>query len=67
MEGMAKAAEQIRQLRGLRELRLAVPDARAAAVRRRVAAAVGCLRRGSEFEALTWTERVSEFDAENAR
>jgi hypothetical protein len=51
-----------RHLRGLRELRLVVPDARSAAVRRRIAEQVARLDRGDEEEALTWIEAVSEFD-----
>jgi hypothetical protein len=72
-DNMAAPAERMktmrerRRVRGLRELRLVVPDARAATVRRRVAAAVGRLRRDSEFEALAWIERVSEFDTDASR
>jgi Antitoxin MazE-like len=51
-----------RRARGLRELRLIVPDARSKAVRRRVAKAVAALDRASELEALRWIEAVSEFD-----
>jgi hypothetical protein len=56
-----------RRARGLRELRLVVPDARLATVRRRVAAQVADLGRESEREALNWIEAVSEFDADAAR
>jgi hypothetical protein len=65
---MARAADRMRAMRerrrtrGLRELRLIVPDARSKAVRRRVAKAVGRLDRESELEALRWIEAVSEFD-----
>jgi len=70
---MAAPAERMKTLRerrrerGLRELRLVVPDARAAIVRTRVAAAIAGLRRDGEAEALAWIERVAEFDADAAR
>ncbi len=66
---MAQAAERMkimrerRRARGLRELRLVVPDARSKAVRKRVAKQVAGLDRSRELEALRWTELVSEFDA----
>jgi Protein of unknown function (DUF3018) len=65
---VAEAAERMRAMRerrrarGLRELRLAVPDARSKAVRRRVAKAVAALNRSAELEARRWIETVSEFD-----
>lgn len=49
--------------RGLRELRLIVPDARARAVRRCAAKEVAELNRSHEREAMRWIEAVSEFDA----
>ena len=52
-----------RRTRGLRELRLVVPDSRLQSVRRRVAAEVARLVRTSEDDALIWIEAVSEFDA----
>ena len=52
-----------RRGRGLRELRLVVPDARLATVRKRVAAQASHLDRRQEDEALSWIEAVSEFDA----
>jgi len=58
-----KAMRERRRARGLRELRLIVPDARSKAVRRRVAKAVARLDRSSEIEAMRWIEAVSEFDA----
>jgi hypothetical protein len=67
---MAQAAERMkvmrerRRARGLRELRLVVPDARSKAVRRRVAKQVAALDRSRELEAIRWTESVSEFDAQ---
>ena len=51
-----------RRVRGLRELRLVVPDARSKEVRRRVAAQVAALSPQSEREALDWIEAVSEFN-----
>lgn len=51
-----------RRGRGLRELRLVVPDARLAPVRKRVAAQVDRLDRRHEDETLNWIEAVSEFD-----
>jgi len=57
-----KATRKRRRARGMRELRLALPDARSQEVRRRVAAAVAVLRAQSEREAIDWIEGVSEFD-----
>ena len=65
---MALAAERMRAMRerrrarGLRELRLVVPDPRSKAVRRRVAKAVAALDRERELDAMRWIEAVSEFD-----
>lgn len=56
-----------RRRRGLRELRLVVPDARSKAIRSRIAAQVARLSRDSELEALDWIEEVSEFEADEAR
>jgi len=70
---MAAAAERMRtmrarrQARGMRELRLVVPDARLKSVRQRVSGAVKALRPESEAEALGWIEAVSEFDAGGMR
>jgi hypothetical protein len=67
---MAHAADRMRAMRerrrarGLRELRLIVPDARSKTVRRRVAKAVARLDRNSELAALRWIETVSEFDTQ---
>ena len=55
---------QRRRARGLRELRLVVPDARSRAVRRRVAKQVSGLDPDREREALQWIESISEFDAD---
>jgi len=49
-----------RRLRGLREVRLVVPDARSKAVRRRVARQVAALDRARELEAMNWIEAVAE-------
>jgi Antitoxin MazE-like len=57
-----KAMRQRRRKRGLRELRLVVPDARSPAVRKRVAAEVARLDPKHEEEALRWIEAISEFD-----
>ncbi len=70
---MAEAAARMRTMRarrrqrGLRELRLVVPDARSQAVRDRVAAQVARLNPDSERDALLWIEAVSEFDADDPR
>ena len=66
---MALAAERMRAMRGrrrargLRELRLVVPDPRSKAVKRRVAKAVAALDRERELDAMRWIEAVSEFDS----
>lgn len=62
-----KAMRERRRLRGLRELRLVVPDARSREVRSRMAAQVTRLSPDLEREALAWIESVSEFDADEAR
>lgn len=70
---MAEPAERMKLMRarrrrqGLRELRLVVPDARSAAVRKRIAAQVAKLDPASERDALLWIEAVSEFDADQPR
>ncbi len=70
---MAEPAERMkmmrdrRRARGLRELRLVVPDPRWEVVRRRVAAAVARLNPDSERDALRWIEAVSEFDSDETR
>jgi len=58
-----KALRERRRARGLRELRLIVPDARSKAVLRRVAKEVDGLFRSQELDAMRWIEAVSEFDA----
>jgi Protein of unknown function (DUF3018) len=57
-----RAMRERRQARGLRELRLVVPDARSKAIRRRIAREVAGLDRARELAALEWIEAVSEFD-----
>src|SRR5215469_1721387 len=70
---MADPAERMKMMRarrrgrGLRELRLVVPDARSEAVRNRIAAQVAELSPDSEREALLWIEAVSEFDGDEPR
>ena len=59
-----KAMRERRRTRGLRELRLIVPDARSKAVRMRVAKQVAGLDRSLELAAMQWIESVSEFDAQ---
>lgn len=58
-----KAMRERRRARGLRELRLIVPDARSKQVRRRIAKQVATLDRACELDAMRWLEAVSEFDA----
>ena len=58
-----KNMRERRRARGLRELRLIVPDARSKSVRRRVAKQVANLDRSRELAALGWIEAVAEFDA----
>lgn len=57
-----KAMRERRSERGLRKLRLIVPDARSKVVRRRVAKQVAGLDRSRESDALDWIEAVSVFD-----
>ena len=51
-----------RQMHGLHELRLVLPDARSEAVRRRISEQVSRLDRDDEEEALRWIEAVCELD-----
>jgi hypothetical protein len=70
---MAQPAERMRMMRarrrgkGLRELRIVVPDVRSAAVRDRIATQVAKLNPDSERDALLWIEAVSEFNADEPR
>jgi hypothetical protein len=57
-----KAMRERRRARGLREVRLVVPDARDPAVRARVAEEVRNLNPADEEEAMRWIEAVSIFD-----
>ena len=57
-----KAMRARRGARGLRELRLVVPDSRAPSVHQRVALQVANLRPEAEDGAMDWIEAVSEFD-----
>ncbi len=52
-----------RRARGMRELRLVVPDPRSQSVRRRVAMQVAGLNQADEAGVMDWIEAVSEFDA----
>jgi hypothetical protein len=70
---MAAAAERMRSMRerrrrrGVREVRLVVPDAGSKAVRRCVAKQVAGLNRNDELDALKWIEAVSELEHDEAR
>jgi hypothetical protein len=57
-----RAMRERRRKRGLRELRLVVPDTRLRAVRKRVAAQAARLDRNDEAQVLGWIESVSELD-----
>jgi hypothetical protein len=59
-----KAMRERRRARGLRELRLIVPDPHSRATRRRIAKQVAGLDLAGERGALAWIESVSEFDNE---
>ena len=66
---MAAVAERMRDMRrrrrerGLREVRLLVPDARSPEVRDRPRRQVARLDPAAEEDALVWIESVSEFDS----
>ena len=60
-----KTMRDRRRQRGLRELRLIVPDARSEAVRARIAEEVARLDPADERDALDWIEAVSEFDSDD--
>lgn len=57
-----KAMRERRKERDLREVRLVLPDARSASVRRRLARQVAKLDPRAENDAMEWIEAVSEFD-----
>ena len=67
-DAMVDAAERMKSMRerrrakGMREVRLVVPDARDPAVRARVAEEVRNLNPEDEAEAMRWIEAVSIFD-----
>jgi len=52
---------------GFREIPLSAPDARAEAVRRRVAGQVAVLHPETEADAVSWIEALSDFDADGVR
>jgi hypothetical protein len=58
-----KLMRERRRKRGMRELRLVLPNSRLQSVRRRVAAQVARLSPSSEEEALRWIEAMSDSDA----
>jgi hypothetical protein len=62
-----KAMRERRRRRGLRELRLVVPNARSKLVRRRIAKQVARLDPTLELDALRWIEAVSELDSDETR
>ena len=62
-----RAMRERRRRRALRELRLLVPDAASAAIRRRVAKQVAGLNPDHELDALKWIEAVSELDRDETR
>lgn len=70
---MAATAERMKLMRerrkakGLREVRLVVPDARLKATQKRVAREVARLHPQAEAAALEWIEAVSEFDGDETR
>ncbi len=58
-----KALRERRRTRGLREVRIVMPDSRSQSVRRRIAQQVAGLKQDSEEDALRWIEAVAEFDS----
>lgn len=62
-----KALRERRRRKGLREIRLIVPDARSPAVRRRVAKEVAALNQANEKDALDWIEAVYKLDNDETR
>jgi hypothetical protein len=62
-----RAMRARRRERGMREVRVIVPDARSRALRRRIAQQVALLDQQQERDALVWIESVSEFDADAPR
>jgi len=62
-----KAMRERRREKGLRELRLVIPDARSEEVRKRIAEQVARLDPEDEIEAMRWIEAVTDFDADTPR
>ena len=62
-----KSMRERRQAKGLREIRLTLPDPHAASVRRRIANQVARLSATHEREAMDWIEAVSEFDGHSGK
>jgi len=62
-----RAMRERRRSRGMREVRLVVPDAHSRSVRRRIASQVAQLSHAGEHDAMNWIEFVSEFDTRDAR
>ena len=62
-----KTMRERRRRRGVREVRLVVPDARSKLVRRRIAKQVARLDPTRELGALRWIEAVSELDGDETR
>ena len=62
-----KAMRERRREKGLRELRLVIPDARSEEVRKRIAEQVARLDPEDEIEAMRWIEAVTNFDADTPR
>jgi hypothetical protein len=62
-----KAMRERRRRKGLREIRLTLPDTRLPSVRRRIAAQVARLNEDDERKVMDWIESVSEFDNDPSR
>jgi hypothetical protein len=58
-----KSMRERRHAKGLREIRLILPDPHSSSVRRRIANQVARLSASGESDAMDWIEAVSEFDA----
>jgi hypothetical protein len=57
-----KSMRERRHVKGLREIRLTLPDPHSPSVRRRIADQVARLSASSEKDAMDWIEAISEFD-----
>jgi hypothetical protein len=62
-----RSMRERRRKRGLRELRLVVPNSRLQSVRRRVAAQISRLNPSSEEDALRWIEAVADLDGPDSQ